>query len=147
MGSKIIFKSLLIIINIQVPIWYKSKRTHVQPGQTLLLLPPLLNLLPLDPSQVLLHQITFKLHSPKITLSWKTTILPYIKGNKILHHIDGSTSPPPTLIPSSSPTSTLVSNPEHDQSFELDQLLLSVLVSTISEPLLFGLTSFLGYLR
>lgn len=31
-------------------------------------------------------------------LSWKTAILPYINGNKILHHVHGSTGRPPKTI-------------------------------------------------
>ena len=77
-------------------------------------------------------------------LSWKTAITPYINGNKILHHIDGTTAAPPKHIPSPTTPSVLIPNPTYNTWFETDQLLLSVLVSTISESLvstLVGLSS------
>jgi hypothetical protein len=39
-------------------------------------------------------------------LSWKTAILPYINGNNILHHIDGSAPAPPITIPPLPPLSS-----------------------------------------
>ena len=57
-------------------------------------------------------------------LSWKTAILPYINGNKILHHVHGSTGRPPKTIVSllCGSASTIISNPEYAHWFELDQL-------------------------
>jgi hypothetical protein len=72
-------------------------------------------------------------------LSWKTAILPYINGNNILHHIDGSAPAPPITIPSSSASTILIPNPVYTLWFETDQLLLSVLVPTISESLISSL--------
>uniref|UniRef100_A0A2N9ETF7 Reverse transcriptase Ty1/copia-type domain-containing protein n=1 Tax=Fagus sylvatica TaxID=28930 RepID=A0A2N9ETF7_FAGSY len=69
-------------------------------------------------------------------LSWKTVILPYINGNKILHYIDGTTAAPPQYIPSPTSSTILIPNPAFTSWFEIDQLLLSILVSTISEPLI-----------
>jgi hypothetical protein len=68
-------------------------------------------------------------------LSWKTAIIPYINGNKILHYIDGTTAAPPQYIPSPTSSIILIPNPAFASWFEIDQLLLSVLVSTISETL------------
>uniref|UniRef100_A0A2N9GNC7 Retrotransposon Copia-like N-terminal domain-containing protein n=1 Tax=Fagus sylvatica TaxID=28930 RepID=A0A2N9GNC7_FAGSY len=68
-------------------------------------------------------------------LSWKTAIIPYINGNKILHYIDGTTAAPPQYIPSPTSSTTLIPNPAFTSWFEIDQLLLSILVSTISESL------------
>uniref|UniRef100_A0A2N9F1U5 Reverse transcriptase Ty1/copia-type domain-containing protein n=1 Tax=Fagus sylvatica TaxID=28930 RepID=A0A2N9F1U5_FAGSY len=68
-------------------------------------------------------------------LSWKTAIIPYINGNKILHYIDGTTAAPPQHIPSPTSSTTLIPNPAFTSWFEIDQLLLSILVSTISESL------------
>ena len=72
-------------------------------------------------------------------LSWKTAILPYINGNNILHHIDGSAPAPPITIPSPSASIILIPNPVYTLWFETNQLLLSVLVSTISESLISSL--------
>uniref|UniRef100_A0A2N9FSQ2 Uncharacterized protein n=1 Tax=Fagus sylvatica TaxID=28930 RepID=A0A2N9FSQ2_FAGSY len=77
-------------------------------------------------------------------LSWKTAITPYINGNKILHHIDGTSLPPPQYLPSSTSPPILVPNPDYLSWFEIDQLLLSILISTISDTLIstiVGLTS------
>uniref|UniRef100_A0A2N9G3H1 Retrotransposon Copia-like N-terminal domain-containing protein n=1 Tax=Fagus sylvatica TaxID=28930 RepID=A0A2N9G3H1_FAGSY len=77
-------------------------------------------------------------------LSWKTVIIPYINGNKILHHVDNDSVVPPQYIASPSSPTDLVLNPAYASWFEIDQLLLSVLMSTISEslvPYLVGLTS------
>jgi hypothetical protein len=77
-------------------------------------------------------------------LSWKTVIIPYINGNKILHHVDNDSAVPPQYIASPSSPTDLVLNPAYASWFEIDQLLLSVLMSTISESLvssLVGLTS------
>jgi hypothetical protein len=68
-------------------------------------------------------------------LSWKTAIIPYINGNKILHYIDGTTPAPPQYIPSPTSSTTLIPNLAFTSWFEIDQLLLSILVSTISESL------------
>jgi hypothetical protein len=76
--------------------------------------------------------------------SWKTVIIPYINGNKILHHVDNNSAVPPQYIASLSSPTTLVLNPDYASWFEIDQLLLSVLMSTISEtlvPSLVGLNS------
>jgi hypothetical protein len=72
-------------------------------------------------------------------LSWKTAILPYINENNILHHIDGSAPAPPKFIPSPSTSTILIPNPAYTFWFETDQLLLSALVSTISESLISSL--------
>uniref|UniRef100_A0A2N9GWW5 Retrotransposon Copia-like N-terminal domain-containing protein n=1 Tax=Fagus sylvatica TaxID=28930 RepID=A0A2N9GWW5_FAGSY len=77
-------------------------------------------------------------------LSWKTAILPYINGSKILKHVDDTTGAPPQTIPDPTTPTLSISNPAYETWFEVDQLLLRVLVSTISEPLvsnLVGLTS------
>ena len=77
-------------------------------------------------------------------LSWKTAITPYINGNKILHHIDGTSLPPPQYLPSSTSPPILVPNPDYLSWFEIDQLLLSILISTILDTLIssiVGLTS------
>uniref|UniRef100_A0A2N9EM64 Uncharacterized protein n=1 Tax=Fagus sylvatica TaxID=28930 RepID=A0A2N9EM64_FAGSY len=57
-------------------------------------------------------------------LSWKTAILPYINGNKILHYIDGTTAAPPQYIPSPTSSTILIPNPAFTSWFEIDQLLL-----------------------
>uniref|UniRef100_A0A2N9FYI8 Retrotransposon Copia-like N-terminal domain-containing protein n=1 Tax=Fagus sylvatica TaxID=28930 RepID=A0A2N9FYI8_FAGSY len=57
-------------------------------------------------------------------LSWKTAIIPYINGNKILHYIDGTTAAPPQHIPSPTSSTTLIPNPAFTSWFEIDQLLL-----------------------
>ena len=72
-------------------------------------------------------------------LSWKTVIIPYINGNKILHHVDNDSAVPPQYIASPSSPTDLVLNPAYASWFEIDQLLLSVLMSTISESLVSSL--------
>uniref|UniRef100_A0A2N9IA60 Reverse transcriptase n=1 Tax=Fagus sylvatica TaxID=28930 RepID=A0A2N9IA60_FAGSY len=77
-------------------------------------------------------------------LSWKTAITPFINGNKILHHIDGTSLPPPQYISSTTSPPVLIPNPAYPSWFETDQLLLSILIFTISNTLvssIIGLTS------
>lgn len=68
-------------------------------------------------------------------LSWKTASIPYINGSKISHHIDDTVTPP-QFIASSSSTTILVPNLAYASWFEIDQLLLGVLMSTIFENLI-----------
>lgn len=68
-------------------------------------------------------------------LSWKTASIPYINGSKISHHIDDTVTPP-QFITSSSSTTILVPNLAYASWFEIDQLLLGVLMSTIFENLI-----------
>uniref|UniRef100_A0A2N9GEP2 Reverse transcriptase Ty1/copia-type domain-containing protein n=1 Tax=Fagus sylvatica TaxID=28930 RepID=A0A2N9GEP2_FAGSY len=86
------------------------------------------------PSSHLSNHLQIKLTKDNY-LSWKTAIIPYINGNKILHYIDGTTAAPPQHIPSPTSSTTLIPNPAFTSWFEIDQLLLSILVSTISESL------------
>ena len=43
----------------------------------------------------------------------ETAILPYINGNNILHHIDGSAPAPPKSIPSPFASTILITNPAY----------------------------------
>lgn len=69
-------------------------------------------------------------------LSWKTAITPSINGNKIIHHIDGTTTTPSQFISSPTSPTILIPNPVYALRFAIDQLLFSVLVSTISDSLI-----------
>jgi hypothetical protein len=96
------------------------------------------------PSFTLTPSNHLQLKLTKDNLSWKTNIIPYINGNKILHHVDSDSAAPPKYFASPSSPTILVPNPKYASWFKIDQLLLSVLVSTISEslvPSLVGLTS------
>ena len=81
------------------------------------------------------HLITIKLTRDNYLL-WRAQILPYLKGQHLFGYIDGSISPPPQFL---SPT-TDNPQPETNPSFltwqSQDQLILSALISSLSENIL-----------
>jgi len=70
------------------------------------------------------------------SLSWKTQLIPSFRAHKFLGYLEGSIPPPTPLLPTSSSSTTPTVNPEYDPWFEQDQLILSILISSIFEPLL-----------
>lgn len=72
-------------------------------------------------------------------LTWKQQLLPYLQGHDVYRYIDGSIPPPPKLISTSSTstgTSTRVPNLDHKCWFQQDQLLLSTILSSLTDNVL-----------
>nr|CAD1820632.1 unnamed protein product [Ananas comosus var. bracteatus]CAD1838934.1 unnamed protein product [Ananas comosus var. bracteatus] len=85
------------------------------------------SLMPITPPSVH-HQLTIKLTSSNYLL-WKTQITPFLCGHQLIHHIDGSTPPPPKEINNAA-------NPAYKDWYIKDQIVLSWILSSISESVL-----------
>jgi hypothetical protein len=70
--------------------------------------------------------------------SWRTQILAYVKAQDAYGFLDGTSQPPAQTIPNTSITPSApatMANPEYLAWCQHDQMLLSVLISTLTEPL------------
>ena len=82
------------------------------------------------------HLITIKLTRDNYLL-WKAHIVPYLKGQHMFAFLNGSwPAPPQTLLTQLVATTTLVPNPEFQAWHLQDQLILSALISSLSEKIL-----------
>ncbi|XP_019184176.1 PREDICTED: uncharacterized protein LOC109179061 [Ipomoea nil] len=74
-------------------------------------------------------------------LYWKTQIIPFLRGQRLLGFIDGTRPCPSPVIelPASSPAdaASVVANPEHEAWIEQDASILSLLISSISEEVMY----------
>ena len=132
--------------------WYQSYKTHV----TSFFLPFLLsgiftNTMPSSTAQSTLisntdfpstrltavhHLITIKLTRENYLL-WKAQVVPYLRGQHLFQFVDGSsTIPQPTITASSDGASTTIINPEFTQWQLQDQIVLSALISSLSEKVI-----------
>jgi hypothetical protein len=98
-------------------------------------------LLPIPPTIVFIvptmnHNLSIKLSKGNFN-AWKTHILAYIKGQDAYGFLDGSSMLPAQTIPNPSiatgALATIV-NPDFLAWNQLDQMILSILISTLSEP-------------
>jgi hypothetical protein len=82
------------------------------------------------------HLITIKLNQDNYLL-WKAQIVPYLKGQNLFGFIDGSLPSPPSIL---SQTSTDLTQPPLNPDFltwqRQDQMILSALISSLSEMIL-----------
>jgi hypothetical protein len=79
------------------------------------------------------HLITIKLNRDNYLL-WKAQIVPYLRGQHLYGFIDGTKpAPPPTLAVTASETTTVIPNPEFYTWHTQDQMILSALISSLSE--------------
>jgi len=70
--------------------------------------------------------------------SWKTQIMAFVKAQDSYGFLDGTSTPPTLTIPNPSITPnapTTIANPEFLAWCQRDQMLLSLLISTLTEPL------------
>jgi hypothetical protein len=70
---------------------------------------------------------------------WSTLIIPYLEGQSLFGYVNGDTPCPPQFIDSTDPstgTSTQTLNPAYTAWYQQDKLILSLLLSTLSESLL-----------
>jgi hypothetical protein len=75
-------------------------------------------------------------------LAWKTQFVPLLNLYNLHGYIDGTTAAPPKTLPASSTDATPNPNPAYDDWFKKDQLLLSWLLSSLTEevyPFVIGL--------
>uniref|UniRef100_A0A2N9FV86 Retrotransposon Copia-like N-terminal domain-containing protein n=1 Tax=Fagus sylvatica TaxID=28930 RepID=A0A2N9FV86_FAGSY len=92
------------------------------------------------------HLITIKLNRDNYLL-WKAQIVPYLRGQHLYGFIDGTKpAPPPSLAVQASCTTAVLPNPEFYTWHTQDQMILSALISSLSETVLahvdFNLVSF-----
>lgn len=64
-------------------------------------------------------------------LVWASVVLPFIEGNRLHHHLDGS-SPVPPMTVSAPNTNNMVSNPDFEEWFTTDRMLLGWLQNTLT---------------
>ena len=76
----------------------------------------------------MIHMVTIKLSSSNYLL-WKSQLLPLLKSQGLLGHVDGSLEPPPPFDPSTSQTP----NTKNLAWKATDQRLLSLLPSSLTE--------------
>ena len=82
------------------------------------------------------HLITIKLTRDNYLL-WKAQILPYLKGQHLFGFVDGTQIPPPQFLPlTTTKGSHLRSNLDFLFWQSHDQLILSALISSLSENIL-----------
>lgn len=81
--------------------------------------------------------VTVKLNRDNFLL-WKAQIIPYMRGQRIFGFLDGTTTPPPQAIPNPDTTSNITSieNPEFLTWLQQDQLIMSTLLSSLTEGIL-----------
>ena len=75
------------------------------------------------------HFLSVKL-TPDNYLIWRAQIQPYLYGQRLFGYIDGTIPEPPRRGPDGSP------NPTYIKWFEQDQLVVSILISSLSERLI-----------
>jgi len=83
------------------------------------------------------HTLNIKLSNSNFP-SWRTQILAFVKANDAYGLLDGTTPPPAQTIPNTSTTPgapATMANPDFLLWCQRDQMLLSVLISTLTEPL------------
>jgi hypothetical protein len=83
------------------------------------------------------HTLNIKLSNSNFP-SWRTQILAFVKANDAYGFLDGTTPPPAQTIPNTSTTPgapATMANPDFLLWCQRDQMLLSVLISTLTEPL------------
>jgi hypothetical protein len=82
------------------------------------------------------HNLHIKLSKGNF-MAWKTQILAYIKGQDAYEFIDGSSPPPAQTIPNTSTDAeapATIVNPAYLVWCRRDQMILSILISTLTEP-------------
>ena len=80
------------------------------------------------PFNTMIHMVTIKLSSSNYLL-WKSQLLPLLESQSLLGHVDGTLMPPPPFDPPTSQTP----NPKHLAWKAIDQRLLSLLLSSLTE--------------
>jgi hypothetical protein len=104
--------------------------TTCTPSSTLSLLPTPTHL------PVVHHMVTIKLTRDNYLL-WKAQIVPYLRGQHLFGFLDDSRpAPPPTINITTDEISKIQPNPEFQSWIIQDQMILSALISSLSENVL-----------
>lgn len=88
-------------------------------------------------------QFSIKLTSRNY-LTWKTQIIHLLNSQDLMGWIDGTNPPPPQTIPNTDNPPTPIVNPAYQSWFKKDQMILSLLLSSLTEevfPYLVGISS------
>jgi hypothetical protein len=90
--------------------------------------------------QSLNHTVYVKLATENY-LVWRTQAVPYLEGNSLFSYVTGEIPGPHQFIPTpttkaSASTSALVPNPAYMVWFHQDKLILSAIISTLTEGVL-----------
>lgn len=90
--------------------------------------------------QSLNHTIYVKLDRENY-LVWRTQVVPYLEGNSLFGYVTGEIPCPPKFISTptteaSASTFALVPNPSYTVWFHQDKLILSAIISTLTEGVL-----------
>ena len=96
-----------------------------------------LSLLPTSPQLPIVHHlVTIKLNRENYLL-WKAQIVPYLRGQHLFGFLDGSQPAPlQTLIVTIVDISTPQPNPDYHAWLVQDQMILSPLISSLTENIL-----------
>ena len=104
--------------------------TTSTPSSALSLLPTPTHLL------VVHHMVTIKLTRDNYLL-WKAQIVPYLRGQHLFGFLDDSRlAPPPTINITTDEISKIQPNPKFQSWIIQDQMILSALISSLSENVL-----------
>ena len=82
--------------------------------------------------------VTVKLTKDNYLL-WRAQVTPSLRGQQLFGHVDGTIIAPPKFITTSAPSSTTpvqIENLAYNQWFQKDQVILSILMSSLSEGIL-----------
>jgi hypothetical protein len=83
------------------------------------------------------HVITIKLNRDNYLL-WKAQLIPYLRGQHLLGYVDGTTPLPSQMISQTSESgeTSLLPNPAYARWIQQDQIILSTIISSLSESLM-----------
>ena len=91
------------------------------------------------------HLITIKLTHDNYLL-WKAQIVPSLKGQHVYGYLDGSTPNPPQVITIEANGDTqALQNPEFQHWHLQDQMILSAIISSLSEKILAYVVKFITF--
>lgn len=76
------------------------------------------------------HLVLVKLTNENF-LIWRAQMIPYLKGQRLLHFVDGSNFPPPPFL-----SNVATPNPDYLNWTQIDQSILSALISSLSDNLI-----------
>jgi len=82
------------------------------------------------PLQNVHHHISEKFTQENYIL-WRFLMVPFLEGQNLFGHVDGSTPRPPQLVPDTT-SSLLIANPGYQTWYHQDRMIFSAIISTLS---------------
>ncbi|XP_019197858.1 PREDICTED: uncharacterized protein LOC109191678 [Ipomoea nil] len=82
------------------------------------------------------HYVSLKLSSSNY-LFWKAQLVPFLRGQNLYGYVDGTLACPPEFLSASSSSATSIANPNYHIWVQQDQSILSMLISSMSEEVLY----------